>query len=96
MWIGETRTWRVMVNLPHVGVLVQAGARPRFTRSIGQGARDEPLSVIAGQATAAHCRWRASSGIDPRRGSRAPQYAITTETLSLYAPSPTSAGSAGM
>lgn len=58
--VGDILTWRLVGNLPHVGVVVTAGARPRIVHNIGQGARDEPLGVMAGQAAAAHYRWRPS------------------------------------
>ncbi len=58
--VGDILTWRLVGNLPHVGVVVAAGDRPRIVHNIGQGARDELLGVMAGQAAAAHYRWRPS------------------------------------
>ncbi len=54
---GDIVTWRLDGRLPHVAVVVEAGASPRLVHNIGGGAQEIPLALMRPHRAVARYRW---------------------------------------
>ena len=58
--VGDIVTWRLDGRLPHVAVVVEAGASPRLVHNIGGGAQEIPLALMRPHQAVARYRWPAA------------------------------------
>jgi uncharacterized protein YijF (DUF1287 family) len=52
---GDVVTWRLPSGVPHIGIVVTAGAQPLVVHNIGAGAQREP--VLFAWTVTGHYRW---------------------------------------
>jgi uncharacterized protein YijF (DUF1287 family) len=55
--VGDIVTWLLDARLPHIGIIVTAGARPTVVHNIGRGTEETPLDAFSAHRAAAHYRW---------------------------------------
>ena len=55
--LGDIVTWLLDARLPHVGIVVSAGAHTSVVHNIGRGAEESPIEAFFQQRAVAHYRW---------------------------------------
>ncbi|MGD0859738.1 MAG: DUF1287 domain-containing protein [Terracidiphilus sp.] len=55
--VGDIVTWLLDARLPHVGIVVSAGAHTSVVHNIGRGAEESPIEAFFMHRAAGHYRW---------------------------------------